>query len=455
MLSAAPPGSSSSSDDVDDHRAISGADNILSWPPRRRLRLRLGKGGARRSPTKASSPRALPPILQLGIVLAFYWFHVGYLTTRSVAFPFQLLPNNKGHFCSITFDSLLGLVVLASYLIYIRPIRIRRELRSQMMTGAAATGDGSSAQDDVGDDRSNSVETTTSSWFNSYRYPWRLPTGSVRWRLSTLVAGASLVYAYFSTGRFSLFWEDLVLSMSGLGFGLTVPRSRSLQVLLGHLTWVAVGSGILRWIPRPPPFFASQRQPHERGSAAAEPNGEGGSTLSPISSAAAPSSSAYWWYRCKIGGANWFLWTIGGYCVSSFLFNMADGVNQYVIPASLLMDQQETSIVSQLVTPEHNDLMASFLAYLAPCVSAPWWEEILYRGYALPALAALLGYPGAAFVQAAVFSAHHMSIPALLPLFVLGYAWGVLYRECRNLWVTVLIHALWNSRVFFCSWLGL
>jgi membrane protease YdiL (CAAX protease family) len=31
----------------------------------------------------------------------------------------------------------------------------------------------------------------------------------------------------------------------------------------------------------------------------------------------------------------------------------------------------------------------------------------------------------------------------------------VLYRECRNLWVTVLIHALWNSRVFFCSWLGI
>jgi membrane protease YdiL (CAAX protease family) len=379
-------------------------------------------------------------------VLAFYWFHVSCLTTRSVAFPFQLVPNAKGHFCSVTYDSALGFALLASYLAWIRPRRIRRELKSQRMTTEAAAAAPSGASSGGGDEDEGAAAEKTSAWFATYRYPWKLPTGSVRWRVSTLAAGASLVHAYFSTGRFALFWEDLVLSLSGLGFGLTVPRSRSLQVLLGHLTWVAVGSAILRWIPRPPPFFGNS------GSANDQQRGEGGAGAAPSDKGGPP---AHRWYRYRVSGSNWFLWAIGGYCVSSFLFNMADGVNQYVVPASLLMDQQETSVVSQLVTPEHNDAVASALAYLAPCVSAPWWEEVLYRGYALPALSALVGYPAAAAVQAAVFSAHHMSVPALLPLFALGLVWGVLYRECRNLWVTVLIHALWNSRVFFCSWLGI
>ena len=31
---------------------------------------------------------------------------------------------------------------------------------------------------------------------------------------------------------------------------------------------------------------------------------------------------------------------------------------------------------------------------------------------------------------------------------VLGFAWAVVYTHSRNLLVTILIHALWNSRVF-------
>lgn len=43
----------------------------------------------------------------------------------------------------------------------------------------------------------------------------------------------------------------------------------------------------------------------------------------------------------------------------------------------------------------------------------------------------------------------------MLPLSVLGLVWSLLYLYSRNLLVTVLIHAMWNSRVFLGSLLGL
>jgi membrane protease YdiL (CAAX protease family) len=404
----------------------------------------------------------LPAAVQFAITMAFYGIHMAFLTTNSITFPFQLLPNAKGHFCGITYDSLLGLSALVGYVAFVRPRHIRRQLRVQMMKAKTSSSSGSSDPD-----RSASPS------FGTYQYPWNLPNGTVRWRITSFLALCALVQAYFYAGRFSLFWEDTILNLSGLGFYITAPVSRSLQVLLGHLTWVSIGSAILRWVPRPPKFFRGATSvPHEQHPSkssghdsadpalSTDPDAEADSVKSstPLHQSAAAArgivGSSYRWFRFHVRDSNWLLWAIGGYCVSSFLFNMADGINQYIIPPSLLL-QQETSVVSQLVTPEHNDLMASVLAYIAPCVTAPWWEEVLYRGFLLPVLSSAFGYPIAAFVQAVVFSAHHMSVTAFVPLLVLGYAWGVLYRECQNLWVPVLIHAMWNSRVFFTSWLGI
>jgi membrane protease YdiL (CAAX protease family) len=148
-------------------------------------------------------------------------------------------------------------------------------------------------------------------------------------------------------------------------------------------------------------------------------------------------------------------WAIGGYFVSSWLFNVADQLNQCILPAQVLMEAQE-SVVSQLVNPEHNDLLASVVGYIAPCLTAPVWEEVLYRGFALAGLTAWTGrFHVAAVVQAVIFSAHHMSVTAAIPLFVLGWIWAMLYAESRNLFTVIFVHALWNSRVFLGSWLGL
>jgi hypothetical protein len=47
----------------------------------------------------------LRPSVQLATVLILYIFHLVVLTQRSIPFPVQLIPNERGHFQSIGFDS--------------------------------------------------------------------------------------------------------------------------------------------------------------------------------------------------------------------------------------------------------------------------------------------------------------------------------------------------------------
>ena len=54
-----------------------------------------------------------------------------------------------------------------------------------------------------------------------------------------------------------------------------------------------------------------------------------------------------------------------------------------------------------------------------------------------------------------LFGAQHFQLGLLLPLSVTGFFWGVLYVYSGNLLVPILIHALWNARIFLGSYLGL
>ena len=58
-------------------------------------------------------------------------------------------------------------------------------------------------------------------------------------------------------------------------------------------------------------------------------------------------------------------------------------------------------------------------------------------------------------VQGVLFGAQHFQIGLLLPLAVTGYFWGVLYVNSANVLVPMLIHSLWNARIFIGSCLGL
>jgi membrane protease YdiL (CAAX protease family) len=245
--------------------------------------------------------------------------------------------------------------------------------------------------------------------------PWKNIWESKYSRFTSFWGLMALLQAYFRTGILSIWWEDFFYSMANY-FPMTIAMHRSLSVLFGHSSWIAMGAVILRWIPRPQSFFQK-------------------------------------WYTNK-KDTQWVWWTVGGYYVSSFLFNMADFVNQSVLPISIL-EQASESVVSQLINPEFNDMLASLVGYIAPCVTAPWWEEVLYRGFLLPALILQMKYKWAIFWSGIIFSIHHMSPTAAIPLAVLGWTWGILYAKSGNLLTTILVHAMWNSRVFLGSWLGL
>jgi membrane protease YdiL (CAAX protease family) len=270
--------------------------------------------------------------------------------------------------------------------------------------------------------------------------PWRFPKPSVKMltepgpRTTGIIGFVMLVQAYFLTGRFSLFWEDTFYAAAGMGFPLTIAMHRSLCVLMGHLTWVAIGAIILKIIPRPQPFFGGG---YKRDDDTSEVTG----------------LRNFRWFT-STWNTYWLWWAIGGYFVSAWMFNIADFINQFVLPKEVFEATAE-GVVSQLINPEHNDLVASVVGCIAPCLSAPWWEEVLYRGFMLPAMCLHMPFWPSVMLSGVVFSAHHLSATGAIPLAVLGWTWAAIYAKSGNLLVTILIHAMWNSRVFLGSWLGL
>ena len=249
----------------------------------------------------------------------------------------------------------------------------------------------------------------------TYTPPFRHPKHHV---LKSSNVAIALLTVYFASGFWSSFFDDLLYLLCSFTGPISLPMHRSLQVLLAHLMWVITGVKILGL--NLTPFFSEDSN----------------------------------WYKSSVK-KNWAWWVVGGYYVSSWVFNLSDLLNLWLLPQHLF--EQGEGVVSQLISPENNDRVASAVGFLAPCVSAPWWEEVLYRGFMLPVLATSMrmGLWSSVLWSGLIFSAHHMSTTSFIPLAVLGWGWAILYLKSGNLLVTMLIHCLWNSRVFLGSWLGL
>lgn len=242
--------------------------------------------------------------------------------------------------------------------------------------------------------------------------PWQVPREvKAKLGLTTFM----LIGAYLLSGYGSVLCEQLLYLLSIVGVPLTVPTLRAYKVLLGHLMWVVMGVKLLGTQLRP--FFP--------------PNGK--------------------WIRARVR-ANWCWWAIGVYFVSSLLFNVADFANHFVVPEHVLNAE---SVVSKLIHPENQDAMAMLVGSIGPCVTAPVFEELLYRGFLLPALACFLPLWLAIPASSVLFAAHHLNLGGMLPLSVLGWAWALAYLTSGNLVVCAITHAMWNARVFLSALLGI
>ena len=89
--------------------------------------------------------------------------------------------------------------------------------------------------------------------------------------------------------------------------------------------------------------------------------------------------------------------------------------------------------------------VAALVTYEALAVWTPLTEEIFFRGFVFSGLAPRMGIPRAIIVSALVFSAFHLSIGVLVPIFVTGMLLAWLYHRTGSLWPGIAAHAGQNA----------
>ena len=142
--------------------------------------------------------------------------------------------------------------------------------------------------------------------------------------------------------------------------------------------------------------------------------------------------------------ANWLWWSLGGFLLSVSGYNAVEAVTSTLLPAGVCQD----AILGRQAEQQGNWL-AFGIGCIGPCLTAPAFEEVLYRGFLLPVLLDLVPLRAAIPMNALLFALHHNSIPGFIPLSFLGLLWCFLYAASQNLLVTILVHAMWNVRVLF------
>lgn len=89
--------------------------------------------------------------------------------------------------------------------------------------------------------------------------------------------------------------------------------------------------------------------------------------------------------------------------------------------------------------------LAALVTYEALAIWTPVTEEIFFRGFVFAGLAPRMGILRAVAVSALVFSAFHLSIGVLVPIFVTGILLAWLYHRTGSLWPGIAAHAGQNA----------
>jgi len=79
---------------------------------------------------------------------------------------------------------------------------------------------------------------------------------------------------------------------------------------------------------------------------------------------------------------------------------------------------------------------------------APFFEELLFRGFLFPVMARQGRVALALFASALLFGAIHLQPAGLPVLSTLGLVLALAVRQTGSLWPAILVHACWNGSVF-------
>jgi len=85
------------------------------------------------------------------------------------------------------------------------------------------------------------------------------------------------------------------------------------------------------------------------------------------------------------------------------------------------------------------------LLILLAVIAAPLFEEMVFRGLLFPYLVKRTGLAGGTVLVSMFFALIHMHAPSFAPLFLLSVVLCLAYWRTGSLWVSIGIHALFNS----------
>lgn len=163
-------------------------------------------------------------------------------------------------------------------------------------------------------------------------------------------------------------------------------------------------------------------------------------------------AGAAWWGAGRYGGDRHRVLSLDkGLSLATFLWGLA-GMIALLGPYNLLIYTLFPSHFAADLRPmwELARSSVNWLVGLAVIVGAPLAEELLFRGFLLPALTKTRrGFWGAAVGTTLGWTAlHFYSLAGLIEVFMIGIYFAWLVRRHETLWLPMALHALYNGLQF-------
>jgi len=99
---------------------------------------------------------------------------------------------------------------------------------------------------------------------------------------------------------------------------------------------------------------------------------------------------------------------------------------------------------AEYLFPMFEQLNAPLVLFLVAVVIAPIAEEIFFRGFLINILQKLYGFEKSALLASFMFAGMHIIPSVVIPFFVLGYFFCMLYKRSKSLWPGIILHILIN-----------
>jgi membrane protease YdiL (CAAX protease family) len=143
-------------------------------------------------------------------------------------------------------------------------------------------------------------------------------------------------------------------------------------------------------------------------------------------------------------------WTAGMFCFIKLLCQIYSLLTRLLIHAEPPYNNPVINRVWAIALyPSAPDI---FFLWLYIGVFAPIAEEVVFRGVLYSVLRKRVGVMRACLLSGAIFSAAHLDPAAFLQTLFIGAGLAYVYERTRSLLPCIMMHGLWNSFEFFCTW---